>query len=127
MSLRFTDEEFQAAWRELDEPQLGGGWELFTETMGVRIHRLLDKVRTTRRQPALPAAVLPRDTGAAEEPPTDGTTVKPATSLIMTHLNSVHLLTTTPQQRYPSGQDGEIPGSCVFFRVVVYLSKPNSM
>nr|XP_020460588.1 phosphatidylcholine transfer protein [Monopterus albus] len=43
MSLQFTDEEFQKAWRELDEPQLEGGWELFTETMGIRIYRLYDK------------------------------------------------------------------------------------
>ncbi|XP_074511941.1 phosphatidylcholine transfer protein [Sebastes fasciatus] len=43
MSLQFTDEEFQSAWRELDEPQLDGGWELFTETMGVKIYRLYDK------------------------------------------------------------------------------------
>lgn len=45
MSLRFTDEEFQDAWKELDEPQLEGGWELFTETMGVKIYRLYDKVQ----------------------------------------------------------------------------------
>lgn len=44
MSLRFTDEDFQSAWKELDEPQLDGGWELFTETMGVKIYRLYDKV-----------------------------------------------------------------------------------
>ncbi|XP_075871887.1 phosphatidylcholine transfer protein [Nelusetta ayraudi] len=43
MSLLFTDEEFQLAWKELDEPQLDGGWELFTETMGVKIYRLFDK------------------------------------------------------------------------------------
>uniref|UniRef100_A0A3P9J467 Phosphatidylcholine transfer protein n=1 Tax=Oryzias latipes TaxID=8090 RepID=A0A3P9J467_ORYLA len=43
MSLRFTDENFHSAWKELDEPQLDGGWELFTESMGVQIHRLLDK------------------------------------------------------------------------------------
>lgn len=43
MSLQFTDEEFQSAWGELDEPQLEGGWELFTETMGVKIYRLFDK------------------------------------------------------------------------------------
>ncbi|XP_070837242.1 phosphatidylcholine transfer protein isoform X2 [Chaetodon trifascialis] len=43
MSLPFTDEEFQDAWKELDEPQLEGGWELFTETMGVKIYRLYDK------------------------------------------------------------------------------------
>ncbi|KAG7505955.1 phosphatidylcholine transfer protein [Solea senegalensis] len=43
MSLGFTDEEFQGAWKELDEPQLDGGWELFTETMGVKIYRLYDK------------------------------------------------------------------------------------
>ncbi|XP_038563315.1 phosphatidylcholine transfer protein [Micropterus salmoides] len=43
MSLQFTDEEFQSAWRELDEPQLEGGWELFTETMGVKIYRLYKK------------------------------------------------------------------------------------
>ncbi|XP_060946805.1 phosphatidylcholine transfer protein [Limanda limanda] len=43
MSQRFTDEDFQRAWLELDEPQLAGGWELFTETMGVKIHRLHDQ------------------------------------------------------------------------------------
>uniref|UniRef100_A0AAQ5ZL37 Phosphatidylcholine transfer protein n=1 Tax=Amphiprion ocellaris TaxID=80972 RepID=A0AAQ5ZL37_AMPOC len=43
MSLMFTDEDFQDAWKELDEPQLDGGWELFTETMGVKIYRLYDK------------------------------------------------------------------------------------
>ncbi|CAL8271057.1 unnamed protein product [Lota lota] len=43
MSLRFGEEEFDSAWRELDEPQLEGGWELFTENMGVKIYRLLDK------------------------------------------------------------------------------------
>ncbi|XP_061568189.1 phosphatidylcholine transfer protein [Cololabis saira] len=42
MSLRFSDENFQAAWSELDEPRVEG-WELFTETMGVRIYRLLDQ------------------------------------------------------------------------------------
>ncbi|CAN9505008.1 unnamed protein product [Ophioblennius macclurei] len=42
MSLLFPEEEFQAAWRELDEPVLDGGWELFTETMGVKIYRLYD-------------------------------------------------------------------------------------
>lgn len=55
MSLQFTDEEFQGAWRELDEPQLEGGWQLFTETMGVKIYRLYDKVQimntTTDLQP----------------------------------------------------------------------------
>lgn len=50
MSLQFTDEEFQSAWRELDEPQLDGGWELFTETMGVKIYRLYDKVPTSVSQ-----------------------------------------------------------------------------
>ncbi|XP_030202599.1 phosphatidylcholine transfer protein [Gadus morhua] len=43
MSLHFGEEEFDSAWRELDEPQLEGGWELFTENMGVKIYRLLDK------------------------------------------------------------------------------------
>ncbi|XP_034395820.1 phosphatidylcholine transfer protein [Cyclopterus lumpus] len=43
MSPQFTDEEFQSAWRELDEPRLEGGWELFVETMGVKIYRLYDK------------------------------------------------------------------------------------
>ncbi|XP_043957299.1 phosphatidylcholine transfer protein [Gambusia affinis] len=42
MSLQFGDEEFQKAWQELDEPQLDG-WELFTETMGVQIHRRYDR------------------------------------------------------------------------------------
>lgn len=49
MSLRFADEEFQSAWRELDEAQLDGGWELFTETMGVKIYRLYDKVHAAAR------------------------------------------------------------------------------
>lgn len=39
MSLRFREEEFQAAWRELDEPQLEEGWQLFTKTTGVEIYR----------------------------------------------------------------------------------------
>ncbi|XP_064842732.1 phosphatidylcholine transfer protein-like isoform X1 [Oncorhynchus masou masou] len=43
MSLHFTDEEFLEAWKELDKPQLEGGWEFFTETMGVKIYRLYDK------------------------------------------------------------------------------------
>ncbi|XP_008414733.1 phosphatidylcholine transfer protein isoform X1 [Poecilia reticulata] len=42
MSLQFGDEEFQSAWQELDEPQLDG-WELFTEAMGVQIHRRYDR------------------------------------------------------------------------------------
>lgn len=46
MSLRFREEEFQAAWRELDEPQLEAGWQLFTETMGVKIYRRLRPVRS---------------------------------------------------------------------------------
>lgn len=50
MSLQFTDEEFQRAWRELDEPQLEGGWELFTDTMGVKIYRLHDKVQKKNQQ-----------------------------------------------------------------------------
>lgn len=43
MSLHFTEDEFQAAWRELDEPQVEG-WELFTETMGVKIYRRYSQV-----------------------------------------------------------------------------------
>ncbi|XP_029998069.1 phosphatidylcholine transfer protein [Sphaeramia orbicularis] len=43
MSLRFSDADFQDAWMELDTPRLEGGWELFTETMGVQIHRLYDQ------------------------------------------------------------------------------------
>lgn len=39
----FTDEEFQLAWRGLDEPQTEGGWELFTETTEVKIYRLYDQ------------------------------------------------------------------------------------
>lgn len=39
MSIHFREEEFQAAWGELDEPQLEGGWERFTETTGVKIYR----------------------------------------------------------------------------------------
>ncbi|KAM9745681.1 phosphatidylcholine transfer protein isoform 1-T3 [Menidia menidia] len=43
MALPFPDADFQSSWRELDAPQLDGGWELFTETMGVKIYRLYDK------------------------------------------------------------------------------------
>lgn len=43
-SLCFTEEDFAVAWKELDEPQLGGGWQLFTKTMGVHIYRLLEQV-----------------------------------------------------------------------------------
>ncbi|MCI4395245.1 hypothetical protein PGIGA_G00178130 [Pangasianodon gigas] len=43
MALQFTDADFQEAWKELDEPQLQGGWELFTESMGVKIYRLYNK------------------------------------------------------------------------------------
>ncbi|KAM9434394.1 phosphatidylcholine transfer protein [Clarias gariepinus] len=42
MALQFTDADFQEAWRELDEPQIQGGWELFTESMGVKIYRRYD-------------------------------------------------------------------------------------
>ncbi|KAJ3600988.1 hypothetical protein NHX12_031961 [Muraenolepis orangiensis] len=44
MSLHFAEKEFDSAWRELDDPQLGEGWELLTENMGVKIYRLFDKV-----------------------------------------------------------------------------------
>ncbi|KAM9296245.1 phosphatidylcholine transfer protein [Gastrophryne carolinensis] len=40
MELRFPEDEFQEAWRELDEPALTGSWQLFTDTMGIQIHRL---------------------------------------------------------------------------------------
>ncbi|KAF4080799.1 hypothetical protein AMELA_G00175390 [Ameiurus melas] len=43
MALQFTDAEFHEAWKELDELQLQGEWELFTETSGVKIYRLYDK------------------------------------------------------------------------------------
>ncbi|XP_071429993.1 phosphatidylcholine transfer protein [Pithys albifrons albifrons] len=39
---RFSDEQFRAAFRELDQPAPGaeGPWQLLVETMGVRIYRL---------------------------------------------------------------------------------------
>ncbi|XP_060760303.1 phosphatidylcholine transfer protein [Neoarius graeffei] len=43
MALQFTDADFQAAWKELDELQLEGGWEFFTENAGIKIYRLYDK------------------------------------------------------------------------------------
>lgn len=43
MELRFTEDQFQEAWGELDEPVLSEGWELFTDTMGVQIYRLYDQ------------------------------------------------------------------------------------
>lgn len=56
MALLFSDEEVQQAWTELDEPQLDGGWEFFTETMNVKIYRLYNKVNVgqmTRRARAI--------------------------------------------------------------------------
>lgn len=50
MSPLFADEEFQLAWKELDEPQLDGGWEPFAETMGVKIYRLFDQVQQPQQQ-----------------------------------------------------------------------------
>lgn len=50
MSIHFREEEFQAAWGELDDPQLEGGWDLFTETMGVKIYRRYRQVQH-RQQP----------------------------------------------------------------------------
>ncbi|XP_069511038.1 phosphatidylcholine transfer protein [Ambystoma mexicanum] len=41
--LHFSEEQFQAAWGELDNPMISGDWELFTETMGIQIYRLYDK------------------------------------------------------------------------------------
>lgn len=49
MSIRFREEEFQAAWKELDAPQLEGGWELFTETLGVAIYRRYRQVPARNR------------------------------------------------------------------------------
>ncbi|KAG2460506.1 PPCT protein, partial [Polypterus senegalus] len=43
MALQFSDEQFQEAWRELDDPRLEGGWELFTSSMGIQIYRLYDQ------------------------------------------------------------------------------------
>ncbi|XP_028675065.1 phosphatidylcholine transfer protein [Erpetoichthys calabaricus] len=43
MALQFSDEQFQEAWRELDDPQLEGEWELFTSSMGIQIYRLYDQ------------------------------------------------------------------------------------
>lgn len=54
MSIRFREEEFQAAWKELDEPQLEGGWGLFTETQGVAIYRRYRQV-PARNRTARPA------------------------------------------------------------------------
>ncbi|XP_026887650.2 phosphatidylcholine transfer protein [Electrophorus electricus] len=39
MALLFCEREFQDAWRELDKPQVGDGWELFAQTTGVDIYR----------------------------------------------------------------------------------------
>lgn len=50
MALQFTDAEFQEAWKGLDEPRLDGGWELFTESVGVKIHRLYSEVKTKTKQ-----------------------------------------------------------------------------
>lgn len=52
MSLHFTEDEFQAAWRELDAPQVEG-WELFTETMGVKIYRRYSQVGERGKKEAM--------------------------------------------------------------------------
>ncbi|XP_068007793.1 phosphatidylcholine transfer protein isoform X4 [Melanerpes formicivorus] len=41
----FSEQQFQAACRELDQPApaAGGPWQLLVETMGVRIYRLYDE------------------------------------------------------------------------------------
>ena len=71
MSLRFKEEEFQAAWGELDEPQLEGGWQLFTETMGVKIYRRYRPVRkchkTARFYTGNTAANLPNKLGLVSD------------------------------------------------------------
>ncbi|XP_034046713.1 phosphatidylcholine transfer protein [Thalassophryne amazonica] len=43
MSLLFSEEDFEEAWKELDERQLDGGWEFFLQTMDVEIYRLYKK------------------------------------------------------------------------------------
>ncbi|KAM8945688.1 phosphatidylcholine transfer protein [Pelodytes ibericus] len=43
MELRFSDEQFQEAWKELDQPLLPAPWQLFVESMGIQIHRLYDQ------------------------------------------------------------------------------------
>ncbi|MGH0153657.1 UNVERIFIED_CONTAM: hypothetical protein FKN15_025446 [Acipenser sinensis] len=43
MALQFEEAEFQEAYEEIDEPQLEGGWELFTDISGIQIYRLYDK------------------------------------------------------------------------------------
>ncbi|XP_033894232.2 phosphatidylcholine transfer protein isoform X1 [Acipenser ruthenus] len=43
MALQFEEAEFQEAYKEIDEPQLEGGWELFTDISGIQIYRLYDK------------------------------------------------------------------------------------
>ncbi|XP_073444208.1 phosphatidylcholine transfer protein isoform X2 [Dendrobates tinctorius] len=43
MEMEFTEEQFQAAWKELDERALPASWELFTESMGIQIYRLYDQ------------------------------------------------------------------------------------
>ncbi|XP_075702636.1 phosphatidylcholine transfer protein isoform X3 [Rhinoderma darwinii] len=43
MEIGFIEEQFQEAWRELDERALPAGWELFTESMGIQIYRLYDE------------------------------------------------------------------------------------
>lgn len=69
MSLLFREEEFQAAWKELEEPQLEGGWELFTEAMGVEIYRRYRPVRkchkTARFYTGSTAANRPNKLGSA--------------------------------------------------------------
>lgn len=48
MAENFSEDEFQLAWTELDEPNLDG-WEFFTETTGVKIYRLYHKVNDAMR------------------------------------------------------------------------------
>ncbi|CAH2292154.1 phosphatidylcholine transfer [Pelobates cultripes] len=43
MALKFSEEDFQEAWRELDHPAIQEPWQLFTESMGFQIYRLQDQ------------------------------------------------------------------------------------
>lgn len=56
----FSEEQFRAACRELDQPAPVAPWQLLVESMGVRIYRLYDEVGGRGSSPAPQGAAGPR-------------------------------------------------------------------
>lgn len=103
MSIRFREEEFQAAWKELDEPQLEGGWELFTETQGVAIYRRYRQVPARNR----PARLTPRPERFGFH---GNVTKSPAFFSVFTSLDDFSRFVWS-EPHWPSGPHRQEPGN----------------